>query len=123
MALSSITLQMLTCGFVGVELLGLEVGSRRHRLATWLPVPGVLGSLYWSDMAVWVAIPTNIICGLFLPAAYFGFCLLQRSPTYLGADRPKGWIGRLWLTAMIGVSLFLVVFLGWYVLGALGVRG
>ncbi len=119
MALSSITLQMLTCGFVAVELLGLTVGSRAHRLATWLPVPGVLGSVYWSDIAVWVAIPTNIICGLFLPAAYIGFCLLQRSRSYLGDDRPSGLGGRLWLGAMVGVTLFLIAFLGWYVVRTL----
>lgn len=115
MALSSITLQMLTCGFVGVELFGLTVGSWRHRLATWLPVPGVLGCVYWSDIAVWVAVPTNIICGLFLPAAYVGFCLLQRSRAYLGDDRPSGRAGTAWLVAMIGVTGFLIAFLGWYV--------
>ncbi|MBW2267321.1 MAG: divalent metal cation transporter [Deltaproteobacteria bacterium] len=120
MALSSITLQMLTCGFVAVELFGLCVGSWQHRLATWLPVPGVLGCVYWSDVAVWVAVPTNIVCGLFLPAAYAGFCLLQRSRAYLGEDRPTGAFGAAWLAAMLGVTLFLVSFLAWYVLGQLG---
>jgi Mn2+/Fe2+ NRAMP family transporter len=119
MALSSITLQMLTCGFVGVELLGLSVGSWGHRLATWLPVPGVLGCVYWSDIAVWVAVPTNIICGLFLPAAYVGFCLLQRSRAYLGEDRPSGPAGVVWLASMIAVTGFLILFLGWYVVNTL----
>jgi Mn2+/Fe2+ NRAMP family transporter len=114
MALSSITLQMLTCGFVGVELFGLTVGTWRHRLATWLPLPGVLGCVYWSDIAVWVAIPTNIVCGLFLPAAYLGFCLMQRSRAYLGDDRPRGFAGGAWLTAMVGLTMFMIVFLGWY---------
>jgi Mn2+/Fe2+ NRAMP family transporter len=119
MALSSITLQMLTCGFVGVELFGLQVGSWRHRAATWLPVPGVLGCVYWSDIAVWVAVPTNIICGLFLPAAYLGFCVLQRSRAYLGSDRPRGLLGGLWLAAMLGVTVFLIGFLAWYVVSRL----
>ena len=119
MAMSSITLQMLTCGFVAVELFDVTVGSRSHRLATWLPVPGVLGCVYWSDIAVWVAVPTNIVCGLFLPAAYLGFCLLQRSRAYLGDDRPSGPLGRLWLAAMFGVTGFLAVFLVWYVRDAL----
>ena len=116
MALSSITLQMLTCGFVGVELFGLSVGSWQHRLATWLPIPGVLGCVYWSEIAIWVAIPTNIVCGIFLPAAYAGFCLLQRSRAYLGADRPSGPWGHTWLGAMVAITLFLIVFLGWYVM-------
>jgi len=119
MALSSITLQMLTCGFVGVELFGLQVGSWKHRFATWLPLPGVLGCLYWSDIAVWVAVPTNIVCGLFLPAAYAGFCVLQRSRAYLGADRPQGVRAQLWWCAMLGVTAFLAGFFVWYVARAL----
>lgn len=119
MALSSITLQMLTCGFVAVELLGVSVGSTRHRLATWLPVPGVLGCVYWSDIAVWVAVPTNILCGIFLPAAYIGFCLLQRSRAYLGHDTPTGPLGTAWLAAMVGTTTFLVAFLSWYVVTTL----
>ena len=62
----------------------------------------------------------NIVFGLFLPATYLGFCLLQRSPAYLGADRPTGRPALLWLGAMFGVTAFLTAFLVWYVLGALG---
>jgi hypothetical protein len=82
-------------------------------------VPGVLGCVYWSDIAVWVAVPTNIICGLFLPAAYVGFCLLQRSRAYLGEDRPSGPAGVVWLASMIAVTGFLILFLGWYVVNTL----
>lgn len=117
MAVSSITLHMLTCGFVGVELFGLTVGSWRHRLATWFPLPGVLGCVYWSEIAVWVAVPTNIVCGLFLPAAYLGICLLQRNRDYLGDDRPGGALGAVWITLMYGVTAFLSGFFVWYVLG------
>ena len=45
--------------------------------------------------------PTNIICGLFLPAAYVGFILLQRKRAYLKADTPTGPRGGVWLGAMI----------------------
>jgi manganese transport protein len=114
MALSSITLQMLTCGFVAVELAGVQVGSLRYHIATWLPAPAVLGVAYWSEIAFWVAVPTNIVCGLFLPAAYAGFCLMQRSRSYLGKDRPAGWSGRAWLGAMVAITLFLGGFLAWY---------
>lgn len=114
MALSSITLHMLTTGFVCVELFGWEVGSRRYRLATLLPAPGVLGPLFWSKYAVWLAVPTNILCGFLLPAAYVGFILLQRNKDYLAADRPRGLEGRLWFTGMVLTTLFLVGFLAWY---------
>ena len=120
MALSSITLQMLTCGFVAAELFGLTVGSRQHRFATWLPIPGILGCVYWSEIAVWVAVPTNIICGIFLPATYLGFCLLQRSESYLGDDRPRGFWGGAWLAALFGTTGFLSAFLIWYIWSAIG---
>lgn len=114
MALSSITLQMLTCGFVAAEIFGWEVGDRRYRVATWLPVPGVLGCVYWSDIAVWVAVPTNIVCGLFLPLAYVGFLILQRSRSYLGDDVPTGPAGNAWWLAMLAITVFMGGFLGWY---------
>lgn len=115
MALSSITLQMLCCGFVCAEVFGWEFGGRRYRLATLLPVPGVLGAAFWSDIAVWLAVPTNIVCGLFLPAAYLGFVRLQRNREYLGGDVPGGLGGRIWWSAMVAITLFLLTFLGWYV--------
>jgi Mn2+/Fe2+ NRAMP family transporter len=114
MALTSITLQMLTAGFVSTELFGWEVGSWKYRLATLLPTPGVLGPILWSKTAVWLAVPTNILCGFLLPVAYVGFILLQRNKNYLGEDTPEGARGRLWLSAMVATTLFLITFLGWY---------
>ncbi|TDJ72062.1 MAG: hypothetical protein E2O39_07315 [Planctomycetota bacterium] len=116
MVLSSITLQMLCTGFVCVELFGWKFGSVRYRLATLLPVPGVLGSVYWAKVAVWLAIPTNIVCGLFLPLAYVGFILLQRNRKYLGDDTPSGGKGRAWIGAMVFATLILTAFLGWYLI-------
>jgi Mn2+/Fe2+ NRAMP family transporter len=114
MALSSITLQMLVAGFVASELFGWSVGSARYRLATLLPTPGVLAPLFWGDIAVWVAVPTNILCGFLLPVAYVGFCLLQRNRKYLGEDTPRGPLGAAWLGGMVLTTLILIVFLGWY---------
>ena len=114
MALSSITLQMLTAGFVCTELFGWRVGSWRYRLATLLPTPGVLGPFFWGDIKVWLAVPTNILCGFFLPAAYIGFIRLQKNRRYLGDDMPKGSKGFAWISGMILTTLILIVFLGWY---------
>ncbi len=111
MALSSITLQMLCAGFVCMELFGFSVGSWQYRLATLVPVPGVLGPIYWSEYAVWLAVPTTILCGFLLPAAYVGFILMQRSRRYLGADLPRGKGGFLWLWGMILATVVLVAFL------------
>jgi Mn2+/Fe2+ NRAMP family transporter len=117
MALSSISLQMLCCGFVCAEVLGWEPGSRRWRLATLLPTPAAVVALWWSDVAIWVAVPTNIVCGFLLPAAYVGFIRLQRSRAYLGDDRPSGLRGALWLAAMAAITAFLIAFLGWFAWG------
>lgn len=115
MALSSITLQMLCAGFVCNQLFGWSVGTAKYRLATLIPIPGVLGPYYWSDIAVWVAVPTNIICGLFIPLAYVGFILLQRNRNYLGDDTPTGTKGKAWIGGMILATLTLVVGLSWAV--------
>jgi len=113
MALSTITAHMLCAGFVGLELFGLEVGTWKHRLATLIPLPGVLGPVFWSDIAVYLAVPTSILCGLFLPFAYFGFLRLQRSRDYLGEDTPSGASGALWFAAMLLTTLFLSALFGW----------
>ncbi len=125
MALSSMTLHMLVAGFVCAEVFGWEFGGTRYKWATLLPTPGILGCLYWSDIAVWVAVPTNIVCGLFLPLAYLGFLRLQRSRAYLGDDQPRGPAATAWLGTMTAVTLFLAAFFGWYVLthGPAWVRG
>jgi Mn2+/Fe2+ NRAMP family transporter len=113
MALSSITLHMLCAGFVASEVFGWEFGSRKYRLATLVPTVGVFGPVLWSEYAVWLAVPTSILCGFFLPVAYVGFILLQRSRRYLGDDRPAGARGTAWLGAMVFTTLFLTVFLTW----------
>jgi len=114
MALSTITLHMLCSGFVCSELFGWKVGSLRYRVATLLPAPGALGAVYWGDIAIWLAVPTSVLCGFLLPIAYVGFIVLQRRRDYLGDDLPRGARGAAWLGAMVLSTLVLVAFLGWY---------
>lgn len=114
MALSSITMQMLCSGFALCEMCGWEAHGPRYKLGLLLPAIGVLGSVFWSDIALWVAVPTNVICGFLLPFAYFGFIKLQRSREYLGDDRPSGLTGSLWLLGMVVSTFVLLAFLGWF---------
>ena len=116
MLLSTITLHMVCSGFACSEMFGWKIGSRRYRLALLLPAPGVLGSLYWSELSVWLAVPTSIVAGFLLPLAYLGFAKLQASSAYLGDDRPRGARGALWMGAIVFVILLLTAFLGWYML-------
>lgn len=111
MALSSITMQMLASGFAGVKLFGVRENSVGHKFFILLPAIGVFGAVVWSDIAPWVAVPTNVICGLFLPASYLGFTLLQRRRSYLGDDTPTNPLAAWWTCGMLLATIVLTVFL------------
>ncbi|MDP6520403.1 MAG: divalent metal cation transporter [Planctomycetota bacterium] len=113
MVLSSITLHLVCCGFAATEIFGWKVGSWRFRAACLLPTPGVLGAFLWQDMKIWIALPTTILTGFLLPVVYLGFMRMQRSRAYLGADRPDGIKGALWLGAMGLATAVLSGFLLW----------
>ena len=108
MALSTITLHMVCCGFVAMEWFGLPFGSLRQRLCMLLPVPGFLAPLFWGDIAIYLSVPTTVLCGTMLPIAYIGFLLLQRSKAYLGADRQQG-LGGLVATGGLLVAMLVII--------------
>ncbi len=114
MAVSSITMQMLCSGFALCEMFGWKPEGPRYKLGLLLPAVGVLGSVFWNDMRLWVAVPTNVFCGFLLPVAYIGFIRLQGSKSYLGADLPTGRLGILWRVGMVVSTAVLVGFLGWF---------
>jgi manganese transport protein len=114
MALSSITMQMLCSGFALCEMLGREARGGTYRLGMLLPAVGVLGSVFWSDIRLWVAVPTTVLCGFLLPLSYVGFLILQHRRAYLGEDTPRGALGLLWSAGMVVSTLVMVVFLGYY---------
>jgi Mn2+/Fe2+ NRAMP family transporter len=121
MALSTISLHMLVCGFVAVEWFGCAVGSRAQRLWSLLPAPACLAPLLFAGVPVWLGVPTNIACGLLLPVTYVGILLLHRSRAYLGADRPRGVGGGLWLLAMLAAIGLLVAAFGLYLAPLVGI--
>ncbi|MCP4905620.1 MAG: divalent metal cation transporter [bacterium] len=114
MALSSITMQMLCSGFALCEMFGWKTEGPRYKIGLLLPAIGVLGSVFWNDMRLWIAVPTNVFCGFLLPVAYIGFIRLQRSRAYLGQDRPDGFQGKLWVAGMWVSTSVLVGFLSWF---------
>lgn len=116
MLLTTITLHMVCSGLACAEMFNLRIGSRGYRIATLLPAPGVLGSVFWGSLSVWLAVPTSIVAGLMLPLAYLGFLKLQTSRDYLGADRPSGAKGIAWAGGIALATIVLVVFLGWYLI-------
>ena len=113
MALSSITMHMLICGFAACEVFGVEPGGWRYRLACLIPAPGVVGAVLWSYVGPWIAIPTSAICGLMLPIALIAFFILNNSRKYLGEDKPSGIKAVAWNIAMltsIGVTVASIVY-------------
>jgi manganese transport protein len=114
MALSSITMQMLCSGFALCEMFGWEAKGPRYKLGLLLPAVGVLGAVFWNDVRLWLAVPTNVVCGFLLPIAYIAFIRLNRSRAYLGEDTPTGLRGTLWTAGMVLSTSVLVGFLGWF---------
>lgn len=101
MAMSSITMHMLICGFAACEVFGVEPGGWRYRLACLIPAPGMIGVVLWKYIGPWIAIPTSAICGLMLPIAFVAFLILNNSRKYLGDDKPSGAKAVVWNVAMI----------------------
>ncbi len=115
MALTSITVHMLTCGFAACELFGVEPGGWRYKLACLLPIPGVSGVILWKYMGPWVAVPTSAICGLLLPLAYMIFFILNNSKKYLGPDKFTGSKAVAWNLGMLIALLASVASVCYYV--------
>lgn len=109
MALSSITMQMLSSGFACAEVFGWRRGTVGHTIGALLPAIGVLGAVFWNDIVMWVAVPTNVVCGFLMPIAYVGFIRLQHSRAYLGDARPTGGRATLWMLGMVVATLVLVI--------------
>jgi manganese transport protein len=101
MVLSTITMQMLVCGFAACEAFGLEHGGWPHKLACLIPAPAVVGVLFWQYMGPWIAVPTTAISGLLLPVSYAAFFILNNSKKYLKEDRPAGTKAVIWNIAML----------------------
>ena len=102
MALTSITMHMLICGFAACEAFGVEPGGWRYRLACLIPAPaGVAGVVLWPYIGPWIAIPASAICGLMLPIAFIAFFILNNSKRYLGEHKPTGIKALVWNIAML----------------------
>ena len=101
MAVSTIILHMLVCGFALCEIFKWPATGWKYRFACLLPFPAVTGALFWPTLQTYVALPTSAISGLLLPIAYVGWFLLHNSKSYLGDDRPQGVKRILWNTGMI----------------------
>ena len=74
MPLSSISLHMLTCGFILSEMVGVEKYGKIWKIGTLIPAVGVLGVAY--KLAGWLPVSASALTLIFLPIAYLGFTML-----------------------------------------------
>jgi hypothetical protein len=114
MALSTISVQMLVCGFAGCVMFGVEPTGWRYRLACLIPAPAMVGVILWKHMGPWIAVPTTAICGTLLPIAYIAFFILNNSRKYLGEARPAGGKALVWNTAMLAAILVSLTSVGYF---------
>ncbi len=113
MVLSSVTLHMVVSAFMVCEALKIEPTGWRYRLASLLPIPGVLGTVYWGEMRLYLGVPTSAICGFLLPIAYIGFFILHNRRAYMGEAKPRGARAAAWNLAM-GAAIAIVTTGGVY---------
>ncbi len=83
MPLSSITLHMLTCGFIVSEMMDRPMYGREWKLGSLLPAVGALGVFF--QLKGWLPVAASALTLLFLPIAYYGFLTLFHRQ--LKADR------------------------------------
>jgi len=115
MALSTITMHMLLCGFVSCEIFGVKPGSWKYKLACLMPAPGMVGVVLWKYMGPWVAVGASAICGVLIPIAYIIFFVLHNNKKYLGDDKPRGAKAVAWNIAMLVAIISSVLWAGYYV--------
>lgn len=116
MPLSSITLHMLTTGFVLSEMRGRPLYGATWKVGTLLPVVGALGVAV--PLRGWLPVAASAICMIFLPIAYLGFILLfarqVRQEAAAGRKTPRYLLAPMTLvltvvTVLAGVKTFVAV--------------
>lgn len=103
MPLGTITLHMLTSGFIVSEMFGLKHGGWGWRLGTLVPAIGVLGVAY--PLKGWLPVAASAICLIFLPIAYIGFFLLFRKDSLKPDAAPVKALGLVHLIMLIVVMI------------------
>ena len=80
MPLGTITLHMLTCGFILSEMCGKAQYSLTWKIGTLIPAIGVIGVAV--PLKGWLPVAASAVCLIFLPIAYIGFLLLFGKEAY-----------------------------------------
>ncbi len=128
MAISTITLHMVICGFVICEIMKVSYSSWYFKAGILIPTVGVLGPFFWDQALFWLAIPTSVITLMLLPIAYVTFFLMLNNKAIMGDYMPAGtkrWIWNILLVlviVLVGSASFYMLwqYAGYWGLGVLG---
>jgi len=111
MCFTTLTIEMVICGFVLSEMLGFEPRGWAYMAATMIANIGILGAFYPTP--VWLPVVASSFALVVMPLAYIGFFILQNMRSYLGDDVNRGLKGAVWnfllLLAIIVVAAGAVI--------------
>jgi len=105
MCFTTLTIEMVICGFVLSEMLGFEPRGWRYRAATMAANIGILGAFYPTPF--WLPVLASSVALVMVPIAYIGFFILQNKRSYLGDAVPKGLKGAVW-NALLLLAILVV---------------
>ena len=94
MCFTTLTIEMVICGFVLSEMLGFEPRGWRYRAATMTANIGILGA--FTSTPFWLPVIASSVALVMMPIAYIGFFILQNKRSYLGDEVNKGVKGAVW---------------------------
>lgn len=104
MPLSSITLHMLTCGFILSEMAGQPLYGKVWKVGSLCPAVGALGVAF--QLKGWLPVSASALCLIFLPIAYLGFMVLFLQE--LRQEEPQQARRWRWLLGPMGVVILVV---------------
>jgi manganese transport protein len=107
MCFTTLTIEMVICGFVLSEMLGFEPRGRAYRISTMIANIGILGAFY--PMPIWLPVLTSSFTLVVMPLAYIGFFILQNKRSYLGDEVNRGLKGAVWNALLLLAILVVAV--------------
>jgi Mn2+/Fe2+ NRAMP family transporter len=94
MCFTTLTIEMVICGFVLSEMLGFEPRGWRYRAATMTANIGILGAFY--PLPFWLPVLASSTALVMMPIAYVAFFILHNKRSYLGDEVASGLKGAVW---------------------------
>jgi len=94
MCFTTLTIEMVICGFVLSEMLGFEPRGWRYRAATMTANIGILGAFY--PVPFWLPVLASSTALVMMPIAYVAFFILHNKRSYLGDEVASGLKGAVW---------------------------